>query len=253
MTDPDTLCLGKLPARPNAIKFKLATYTDFSALPPIPKDFGHEEYTPPIPWGMLGNNQYGDCVVAGGAHEHMLWAKMGGKNLTFNTSDVLKDFQAITGQPPSANTGADMQQAASYRLHTGLLGADGKRHKIAAYLEIAPGSVRELYAAMYLFGACGIGFKFPNTAFDQFRNRQSWHIVSNMIFDGSGHYVPAFASRSNIVCVSWGRFQAMRPSFYASLCDEAVAYVSQEALVAGHSPEGFDYAALLADLRALHG
>jgi hypothetical protein len=248
----EQLCLGKLPARPNAIKFKLATYTDFSALPPIPKDFGHEEGI--TDWGMLGNSQYGDCVVAGGAHEHMLWSRMGGKHLTFNTADVLRDFQAITGVPPSATVGADMQQAASYRQNVGLLGADGKRHKIAAYLEIRPGSLQELYAAMYLFGAVGIGFRFPtNTAFDQFRNRRAWAIVSGMRFDGSGHYVPCVALRSNIVCVTWGRFQAMRPSFYASLCDEAVAYISQEALTAGKSPEGFDYQALLTDLRALRG
>jgi hypothetical protein len=247
----DELCLGKLPARPNSIKFKLATYTDFAALPPIPKDFGHEEWNPPIAWGVLGNNQYGDCVVAGGAHEHMLWNRMAGRNLTFNTSDVLADFQSITGQPPSATVGADMQQAASYRLKTGLLGADGRRHKIAAYLEISPGNLKELYAAMYLFGACGIGFRFPNTAFDQFRQHQSWHLVSGMSFDGSGHYVPCFALRSNIVCVSWGRFVAMRPSFFSALCDEAVAYVTQESLINGRSPEGFDYPALLADLHSL--
>jgi len=74
-----------------------------------------------------------------------------------------------------------------------------------------------------------------------------------MSFDGSGHYVPCVALRSNIVCVTWGRFQAMRPSFYTALCDEAVAYVSQEALIAGKSPEGFDYPALLADLHSLSG
>ena len=107
---------------------------------------------------------------------------------------------------------------------------------------------------MYLFGAVGIGFRFPSTGFAQFSNHQSWHIVSGMTFDGSGHYVPGVALRGgNIVCVTWGRFQSMRPSFFASLCDEAVAYVSQEALTAGKSPEGFDMPALLADLNALNG
>lgn len=248
----DTLCLGKNPARPNSIKFKLATYTDFSALPPIPSNFGHEEYTPPIDWGILGNSQYGDCVVAGGAHEHMLWSQMGGHPLNFRTADVLRDFTAITGQPPSPTVGADMQQAASFRQHVGLLGADGRRHKIAAYLEIKPGSLRELYAAMYLFGAVGVGiFNFPQAAFAQFRNHRAWAVTGGPLIDG-GHYVPCVALRSNIVCVTWGRFQAMRPSFYTAYCDEAVAYISQEALTAGHSPEGFDYQALLTDLRALH-
>ena len=246
------LCLGKLPARPNAVAFKLEAYADLSALPPIPNDFGHEEGMP-VPWGMLGNNQYGDCVVAGGAHETMLWAHMAGRSLSFNTANVLADFQAITGQPPSATVGADMQQAAAYRQRVGLLGADGKRHKIAAYLALRPGDVRELYAAMYLFGAVGIGFRFPSNGFDQFNAHQSWHITSGQSFTGEGHYVPAVALRSNIVTVSWGRFMAMRPSAYASWCDEAIAYVSQEALIDGRSPEGFDYQALLSDLQNLNG
>ena len=43
----------------------------------------------------------------------------------------------------------------------------------------------------------------------------------------------------------------MRPSFFSAYCDEAVAYVSPNALVNGKSPEGFDYATLVADLNAL--
>lgn len=246
-----TYCFGKLPARANAIKFKLSTYADFSALPSIPKDFGHEENMP-VPWGMLGNDNYGCCTVAGGAHESMLWSNMARKPLAFKTADVLRDFQAITGQPPSADVGADMQQAAAYRQRTGLLGADGQRHKIAAYLEIRPGNLTELYAAMYLFGAVGIGIQFPDTAMDQFNSHQAWHIVSGSKIE-AGHYIPGVALRSNIVVVTWGRFQAMRPSFFAAYCDEAVAYVTQESLVNGKSPEGFDYAALITDLHNLNG
>jgi|SRR5580765_300777 len=246
----DDLCLGKLPARTDAVKLHFAAYADWSALPKFPNDFGHEEATPPIEWGVLGNNAYGDCVIAGGAHEHMLWSKMGGKDLRFNTADVLKDFAAITGIPPNPFTGADMQQAANYRLKTGLLGADGKRHKISAYLRLQPGDLRELYTAMYLFGAVGVGVRFPSQWFGQFQRHEAWRITSGMSFTGMGHYVPCIALRSNIVCVTWGRFQAIRPSAM-SLCDEALCYVSQEALVNGKSPEGFDYAGLMADLYAL--
>jgi hypothetical protein len=193
-----------------------------------------------------------NCVIAGGAHEEVLWNRMGGNVIGFNTSDLLRDFSAITGQPPSPSVGADMQQAASYRRTVGLLDASGVRRKIAAYLEILPGNLPELYQAMYLFGAVGVGIQFPTYAFDQFKNHQSWHIVSGGQIE-AGHYIPAVALRSNIVCVTWGRFQAMRPSFYSAYCDEVVAYVTQESLVNGKSPEGFDYAQLVADLNALNG
>lgn len=247
----DDFCLGKLPARPDAVKLHFSAYADLADLPPIPKEFGHEEATPPIPWAMLGNNAYGDCVVAGGAHEHMIWARMGGKQLTFNTADVLADFGAITGIPPNAFTGADMQQAANYRLRTGLMGADGKRHKISAYLRLQPGNLQELRAALYLFGAVGLGLRFPHEWMGQFQRHEAWRITSGMHFTGMGHYVPLVAQRGgNFVGVTWGRFQAIRPSAM-SLCDEAICYVSQEALTAGRSPEGFDYAGLMADLYAL--
>lgn len=249
----EDLCLGKLPARANAVSFKLRRYlAGTKAFPIVPKNFGHEEYDPPVNWGMLGNDRYGDCVVAGGAHEHKLWGKMAGKEIGFNTRDVLHDFTAITGQPPAPTTGADMQAAASYRRRVGLMDSEGKRHKVGAYLEINPGDLQELYTAMYLFGAVGIGIQFPSSAFDQFRNHQAWHVVSGSPVE-NGHYIPGVALRSNIVVITWGRFQAMRPSFYRTYCDEAIAYVSPEALIDGKSPEGFDYATLLKDLAALGG
>jgi len=246
-----TLCLGKLPARGNAVTFKLRNYlAGTRAFPKIPSDFGHEEYTPPINWGMLGNDQYGDCVVAGGAHEHKLWSRIGGKQIGFNTIDVLRDFTAITGQQPSPTVGADMQQAASYRRCVGLLDSDGNRHKIGAYLEVNPGDLQELYIAMYLFAAVGIGIQFPTTAFDQFNKHKAWQVIGGAQIE-AGHYIPGVALRSNIVCVTWGRFQAMRPSFYLTYNDETIAYVSPDELVNGKSPEGFDYATLQADLAAL--
>ena len=247
----DNLFLGCAPPRPGAVQLKLSAYLDMAALPPIPKEFGHEEHDPPIPWGMLGNDQVGDCVVAGGAHEHMLWSQMGGKPLTFNTRDIYRDFTAITGLPPSPLVGADMQQAASFRLKTGLLGADGKRHRIAAYLEITPGNLKQLYAAMYLFGAVGCAVHLPSTAERQFSNHQSWHIVGGGYWLGY-HYVPCVALREgNIVCITWGRFQAMRPSFYVANNVQSIVYLSDEALTDGKSLEGFDRDALHTDMRML--
>jgi hypothetical protein len=248
----DDLCLGKLPARPNAVLLKFATYADFSALPPVPADFGHEEYVPSIPWGMNGNDVAGVCVVAGGAHETILFNRMAGKTITITTQDTFADFQSITGLPPSPLVGADMQKAAAFRQKYGLRDSTGQRHKIAAYVALRPGDLRELYAAMYLFGAVGVSIHFPTSGFDQFRRHQAWAVVSGMHIEAD-HYIPCMALRSNIVCVTWGRFQAIRPSFYAAMSDEALAYISQEALIAGKSPEGFDYAALATDLNLLNG
>jgi hypothetical protein len=244
------LCFGKTEAR-HAIAFKFSKYlAGTKSLPAAPPSFGHEEQTPPIQWGMNGNDQYGVCVVAGAAHETLLWNRMAGKTISITTRDTLEDFTAITGRPPSVNVGADMQKAASFRRTTGVRDSTGARHKIGAYLEIATGNLNELYQAMFLFGAVGIGVQFPVSAMDQFSRHQAWSVVHGSRIE-AGHYIPCVALRGNIVVVTWGRFQAMRPSFFVEYCDEAVAYVSPEALTAGKSPEGFDYQTLVNDLRQL--
>ena len=56
--------LGKKPARPGAVKFKLANYLVKLKLPTPPQVFGHEGLIG-ANWGMLGNDHYGDCVWAG--------------------------------------------------------------------------------------------------------------------------------------------------------------------------------------------
>ena len=59
--------LGKLPYEPKASDFKLSTFS--VALPAYPKSpFGYGNLF--ADWEMLGNDQAGDCVFAGAAHEH---------------------------------------------------------------------------------------------------------------------------------------------------------------------------------------
>jgi hypothetical protein len=245
--------LGKLPARKDAVKLKLRNYLTPSLLPTPPKDFGHEDLVP-LPCNMLGNDQYGDCVLAGAGHETMLWNAAGGKTVRFNDSASLSDYSAITGfdpLDPNTDQGTDMQVAASYRRKTGIVDADGKRHKVAAYLAITPGDVQEHLLALYLFGAVGIGIKFPSYAMDQFNAGKPWtrHLVYSI---EGGHYIPLVGRRKGrFVCVTWGKEQPMSDAFFRKFNDESVAYVSLEMLKNGRSLEGFDAAQLQADLAQL--
>jgi hypothetical protein len=243
-------CLGKTPARANAIKFKLSSFLA-GTTPVYPADFGHEELIPQTAWGMNGNDRWGVCVLAGAQHETMLWNKIAGKDVAFTLADVSEDFTAITGQPVGPDTGADMQKAASYRRTVGMRDSLGNRHKIGAYLEISTGNLNELLTACYLFGAVGIGVAMYQSAMDCFITHRAWGSMKNSGFLGY-HYVPVVALRGNLVVVTWGRTQAMRTSWFMANNDEAVAYISQEDLDAGgKSPEGFDYAGLQAKLAAL--
>jgi len=245
--------LGKTPARPNAVTFKLARYIDTSVLPTPPAEFGHENLVPAQSWGMLGNDAHGDCVWAGAAHETMLWNLERDKTITFDPEQVLSDYSAVTGfdpDKPDTDQGTDMEAAAAYRRKTGVIDAAGKRHKVAAYLAITPGDVQEHLLALYVFGVVGLGVEFPGSAMDQFNAGKPWDVVPGSKVEG-GHYIPLVAKRDNLEIVTWGRIQEMTPAFLEKYNDESVVYISREMLTSGKSPEGFDLAQLKADLAAL--
>jgi len=246
--------LGKKPAREGSIKFRFARYFDRSALPTPPRVFGR--FSKISDWGVLGNADWGDCVLAGAAHETMLWATDRGRPVQFTDRVVLGDYSAITGfdpRDPLSDNGPDMQEAASYRQKTGVLDALGVRHKIDAYAAIEPGDVDTLMLATYLFGAAGVGIRFPVSAEKQFDDQQPWDVVTGSRVDG-GHYVPVVGRNSagHILCVTWGRTHAMTPAFFSTYCDEAVAYISAEWLDNRLiSPRGYDLDALKRDLASL--
>ena len=248
-------CLGKTAARPGAISFKLSTYFNLAALPVPPAVFGH--YGAVNYWGILGNDHYGNCVLAGGDHETMLWTAEAGDIVPFNDTSALSDYSAITGfnpDDPATDQGTDMQVAASYRRKTGLIDATGKRHMVDAYVAPAVGNINEILTAAYLFSAVGVGVQFPASAMSQFDAGKPWSVVPGSPIEG-GHYIPCVgrSPSGNFVFVTWGRTQEAEPSWVTAYNDESVCYLSLEMLKNSMSPENFDLATLQADLNALPG
>lgn len=245
------LKLGKLPARPGAVRFALATYAPTLPTPPG-KFTSHAALV--TDWGMLANDRYGSCVFAGAGHETMLWNREASRAVPFTDSAVLSDYSAVTGfnpEDPGTDQGTDMAVAASYRRKTGVIDAAGARHLVAAYLAITPGDMLALKQAVYRFAAVGVGVRFPASAMDQFNAGKPWSIRSSSPIEG-GHYVPAVGYDSRyIYVVTWGRVQRMTWGFYRRYCDEALAYLSVEMMTGDLSPEGFNLAHLQADLAAL--
>jgi hypothetical protein len=247
---------GKLPAREDAIKFKFASYFDAKKLPVPPLVIGHELIG--HPWGMLANDKYSDCVFAGAAHETMIWSHMGsgGKGVDFTDDNVLSDYAAVTGfdpLDPRTDQGTDMQLAAEYRRTTGIIDANGNRHKIDAYFDLRPGNPDDLALAIYLTGAVGIGIRSPDNIDKLFDARKPWSVTPGVRLEG-GHYIPCMARNSKglLVTSTWGSLQGMELSFYDKYCDEAVMYVSLESITQkGLSPDGLALDEIKRDLASL--
>ena len=123
------LRLGKKPATDDAKDLLFSSYVDATQLPPTPAEFGHEKLFPPKGWGMLGNDEWGDCAWAGPAHETMLLSTEGGHAAAFTTAGVLSDYSAGTGFDPNAgppgknptDNGSEVRKVLSYRRKTGII------------------------------------------------------------------------------------------------------------------------------------
>lgn len=239
---------GKLPAvyDPGAI-----LYREYLKVTPVPSKVN----PPPITaWGMLGNDDYGDCFWAGSDHETMRWNHDAGKNVTFKDANALADYAAATGfKPTDPNTDAGTEVVAGYkyRRKTGVIDAHSRRHRLGAYVSIEPGHQAHVEQAIWELGAAGVGVRFPQSAMDQFNKGKPWSVVPGPE-PQDGHYIPAFGyDLTYLYVVTWGRIQAMTWAFFRKYCDEAFGLLSSEFLTKGLSPAGFDLKQLTHDLSSL--
>lgn len=204
------------------------------------------------PWGMLGNDNEGDCTIAAKCHIYMAQAiNASGARLIFTTAQALKAYSALmvaTGYPPNADEGASMLDALNFARNTGI---DG--HKVGAFAEIQPTNHDHIKYAVYVFGAVDIGLNLPQSAEDQFSAGQTWDVVKGSPIAG-GHDVPIVGyNETGPLCVTWGQVQQMTWAFLDKYCDEAYAVLDPDWLSSDKSPGGFDLATLTADLAAIKG
>jgi hypothetical protein len=220
-----------------------------TVLPTPPVTFGHQNIVPS--YGMLGNDQYGDCVIAGSMHETMLWTMEGSTEALFTDSGAISQYNSICG---AGDQGCDVRTVLGYRQKTGLTDSGSKKHKIGAYVALDQTNINEIQEAIYIFNAIGIGIQFPDYAMTQFDNGKPWEIQSGGTIEG-GHYVPILGyDGAYFYCITWGQIQKMSYAFFKKYCDEAWCILSTEMLNNnGLTPEGFNNTQLNADLQAITG
>ena len=250
---------GMKPFRPDAVPLKFSNYLNRAKLPIVPPVWGHvRQAQPPISggWGMLGNDEAGDCAMAGPAHEHQTWCWATGKTIpNFTTASVLADYSlnlvAQGGRPfdpndSSTDTGLDPVATAKWRQTVGLTDADGGNHKIGPFVQID--SLDQVQLSGYLFGCVGICWALPDTAEAQFDAGHVWDDLSGA--PGDGHYTELCGrnSKGNSMIVTWGALQAVTNAYINKYMTGALCYLSEDYLLAtGKSPEGINWAALADD------
>ena len=247
MTDHSMMHLGKSEARHDPRTLVLASYIS-SALPPAPAAFGYSHYV--STWPMYGNDQIGDCTIAGAGHLIQCWTAAGKHaEITIAQSDVIAAYEAIGGYNPADPTtdegAVELDVLRYWRTH----GIGG--HKIGAYMSVSPQSTALVKDAIYLFGGIYIGLELPVSA----QTQTVWDVPPGGArgpgkpgsWGGHCVIITDYDARG-LTCVTWGATKRITWAFLRAYCSEAYAILSRDFLLAGMAPNGFELAELQRDL-----
>jgi hypothetical protein len=206
-------------------------------------------------WGMMGNDQYGDCTAAAAGHMIMDWTKeANGAEFITPDSAILTFYNHFAHGV--ADAGANMLAVLKYWRKHGL-----DKHKITAFMALQPQSQVEAMDAVNLFDGLYIGVALPNSVVPSSGN---WLNIPWQVPPGgpvgaaapnpnNGHCIPAVGyDQRNLYIVTWGALKPMSWAFYNAYADEAYAVLSTDWVKVGApAPDGFDLATLEADLAAI--
>lgn len=192
----------------------------------------------------MGNNRYGNCVIATAGHSLLTWR-----------ANELQDFRRLTdaavielSRKMGALNGYNILDRLKYWRKNGMWG-----NKIWAYALIDPADEREVKQTIEIFGCADIGVNLPRawkgkdvwddgTGKDYTPNSWGPHSVPFVGYDELGAY-----------CASWGEVFLMTWPAVARYCDEGYAIIDPD-WIAGddhHCPSGYDLALLRSDLDAI--
>lgn len=215
---------GKAPAKADERNLMFAAILRAPVSVPPEYDFDVKHQGVPTP--MFGNDQYGDCVMAGRAHQTLRFELAEQKVIIpITEKDVEREYFKESG---GADSGLVVLDSLKLWRKRGWIAAK-KRYKIRAFSQIQPADHEVIKQAVYMDIGIGLGLSLPNIAMSQFYAAKPWEVVSGPAGKPNPHnghyvYVPGYTLLGP-VCVTWGRKQQMTWAFIDKYCDEAYAII----------------------------
>jgi hypothetical protein len=266
--------LGKLPAKPGAVKGRFTDYFDIAKLAEPPRKFGHDKM---VAGGfpMLCNNIIGDCAIAGALHQTQLWNAEAGVAIPVTDKTAVQNYSAITGyvQGPEitgfdgdgnaiidpeapenpTDQGTAVPSLLKYWYTNGIVDAAGRPHLIGAAIPLEPGNWEQFWYASFYADGVTIGLELDEewqTAFQEGkpwlgrrrRNVEGGHYIVGVAWDGDDDIAP---------CATWGGYGLLGKTGYEQGSDETYALLSKDRLRNGVDVNGLNWDQLVADLPML--
>lgn len=256
---PSNFKLGKSMPKFDKRTLKLHKYT--TQMAPPPNNAGYIDKV--RDWGMMLNDNVGDCTCATAGHDILQWSTYAGKPFKPTDQEILRAYQAVSGynpNDPNSDVGANVLDVLKYWRKTGIGG-----HKITAFMSVNPKDRTEIMQAVQLFGNCYIGVGLPISAQDTINGENGnpvWSVPSTGAngdgapYSWGGHAIPIVGygadthENKGVEVVTWGQLYDVTWGFLQLYCDEAFAILSPDwfDVLSGNSPSGFNSQQLLADL-----
>ncbi len=185
-------------ARPKVLRF--ACYLDESkANPPQSVD-----YTPKAAAAIAqvyGNDQYGDCVIAGKMHAiGIATGNELGVPAVGTAQEAVDQYHRICG---GGDNGCVITSVLDYVQSNGLI-VGGKVHKIVGYVAVDWTNKLEVQTAIYIFGTLTIGIALPSA----WMNSEIWDVTSSQIIGGHDVTVAAYDEKY-VWVLTWGGIRKM--------------------------------------------
>jgi len=242
--------LGKLPKREDPRTLQLTRYLVSEEIIFLPTGSDWTQLATD-PWGMMKNDELGDCGIAAPGHMVQAWtANAKGAEVTISDEDIVKAYCDVGGYVigrPETDQGCVMLDALNYWRRVGIGG-----HKIAAFVEFDPTDRVQVRAANWLFGGAYLGFMLPISA----RSQDVWEVTTgpDAEFGSWGGHACAGTTVDLEQCslITWGYVQPYSYAFLAKYSDEAYAVLSEDWMGQdAKSVQGFDLGKLQTDLDKL--
>ena len=217
--------LGKLaPQRPEGLH-ALAFYQTN----PLPKAPASVPVPKVVNWGMLGNDQYGDCTFAGIVHARMATASILSITETFpSTQQVIQAYLKYTNGQDAGAVEADLLK---YWQANPLFGS-----KIAAYAPTDRADLDELRSVINSYGLAYIGISLPAPAEQQFGHHKPWtltHTPADQNIIGGHCIILVGYDKDYVYGITWGAVQPIAWNWLQTYMDESWAIITPEIVTKG--------------------
>jgi hypothetical protein len=247
--------------RPVAVHphLKLKNYLRAS-LPPAPTSCDYSSSAMAVLSDILGNDQLGDCVIAGGYHVTGVETGNAGDLFHPTLDQIVQDYSAIGGYVPgdsSTDNGCDLQTAMAYWTQTGFKNGT----KLLGYLAVDASNAAEIQSALYLFENLYLGLELPDSYVNPFPASDGFTWDVGQPDPANGHCIMGLGyDTSGVKIDTWGLLGTFTWRALAALCSapaggEAWVMLTPDQLTKGQSraPNGVDWSSLLADWDSMGG